>query len=659
MNSVSDLHAYARAFAAKGLPVFLLQPGTKIPFPGTRGHLDATTDPSRIDDLFKEHPDANYGLVPDAAGYCVIDTDGELGEGNLSLLELAHDPLPPTFTVRTPRGGRHLYFKGKLPKSEGRLATKIDTRGAGYLVGPGCVIDARHGKGPETWGTYTVEDERGFARLPTWPAEQLKVREREHVRAAVGELDKPENVARAAAHLRNLAPAVQGETGDAHTYEAFCAVRELGVTLETAVSLALKHYNPRCDPQWDEDELRTKAANAYSYGQNDPGAWALDGGGQETFGEPVRKLMLLSAADAAYPAPMAAADLASGAFKPAEHLIQKLLLLGLLNLLYGDGGAGKTMLALNLAVAVALGRPIWGLNVRQMPVLLVLAEDDYGPIKQRLEGICALFDCELADLPLAVWCLPGHDLCLAHIADDGTWEPGPFLAPLEARLAAIGPCLLVLDTVSDIAALNENLRPPVNTLCKVVLTGLCQRHGVTVLANAHPSKAAMETGAGYAGSTAWNNAVRNRLTLKREDATSNPRRVLTIAKNNYGHQGEELELFQVGMTFATKLDRAGADREDALIQSAVRVALQAAQLGSPITAQKAMAKWQVDTIAADLGYRPRQADIKNALASALPRKLLFYVHGTNRHLAGYYPPDEPTAREMARNLRSSDGGGDV
>ena len=140
----SPQHAAARVFAGGNIPVLLLMPGTKIPFPGTNGHKDATTDLAEIDRLFAEHSEANYGLDLDRAGYCAIDTDEALGEGNLALLEDMHGPLPETFTVRTPRGGRHFYFKGSLPFTASKLAAKIDTKGPGYVAGPDCVLDRRN-----------------------------------------------------------------------------------------------------------------------------------------------------------------------------------------------------------------------------------------------------------------------------------------------------------------------------------------------------------------------------------------------------------------------------------------------------------------------------------------------------------------------------------
>lgn len=330
---------------------------------------------------------------------------------------------------------------------------------------------------------------------------------------------------------------------------------------------------------YGRDELESTLSGVGDGEEENPAGWgtvihhARTGGYDGPMRLPPRELFEFRAAPAEGDdaGPLSAAELAAGNYLRVEHLWQSLLLKDHVNLLYGDGGTGKTLLALQVAVAVAAGKPLFGRAVRQMPALVVLAEDDYGETKYRLSKICADLGVELDELPLDIWCRPGRDSTLAVVRDTGEWHQGPFYPRLLERLYRLGGvCFCVLDTVSDVAFLDENKRPPVNTLCKVVLGGICREVGATILLNAHPSKASMEGGYYYAGSTAWNNSVRQRLVLERPDkAEKSGRRILRVAKSNYGTEGE-VQLYYLGGTFhdwtVLQQDEQEAEEREAVLQ---------------------------------------------------------------------------------------------
>ncbi|NEA62574.1 bifunctional DNA primase/polymerase [Streptomyces sp. SID12488] len=118
---------------------------------GSMGHgvYDATTDPSRIRELFAAAPWATgYGIACGLPPHHLIGIDLDTKSGtdsSAALRELALRHLftiPETVVVLTPSGGRHLWLTGPadavVPNSASRLAPGIDIRGAGgYLVGPG------------------------------------------------------------------------------------------------------------------------------------------------------------------------------------------------------------------------------------------------------------------------------------------------------------------------------------------------------------------------------------------------------------------------------------------------------------------------------------------------------------------------------------------
>lgn len=194
--------AHALAAAGRGLPVFPLS-ATKLPalrsphhgeqppvhcrgecgLPGHGVH-DATTDPAAVRALFAAAPRATgYGIACGRAPHRLvgIDLDIDTAHGNdsvgaLQQLALQHlFTIPPTVTVLTPSGGRHLWLTGPadttVPNSAGRLAPGIDVRGSGgYLVGPGSVTaHGRYRLAPGTAHLPPAPCPRALLRLLTPP----------------------------------------------------------------------------------------------------------------------------------------------------------------------------------------------------------------------------------------------------------------------------------------------------------------------------------------------------------------------------------------------------------------------------------------------------------------------------------------------------------
>ena len=128
----------------KGWPIFPLVPGGKVPLipkrESGRGCHDATTDRARVENWWTRYPDANVGIATGrGSGLIVIDIDMKDGrDGAASIRTL--EPRP-TFTVRTPSRGFHLYYQ--MPVGERitigtDVLPGVDFRGdAGYVVGPG------------------------------------------------------------------------------------------------------------------------------------------------------------------------------------------------------------------------------------------------------------------------------------------------------------------------------------------------------------------------------------------------------------------------------------------------------------------------------------------------------------------------------------------
>jgi hypothetical protein len=159
--SVDPVIAAAREYAARGWRVFPLN--GKVPFAGTRGFKDATTElqPDRWP------AGANVGIAT-GGGLAVLDVDYRHdGDESLHELEQRYGRLPRTASVKTGNGGEHLYFatRREVRNSTDRLGRGLDVRGdGGYVVGP----PSKH---PDTGRVYAWDehpDETPPARLPDW-----------------------------------------------------------------------------------------------------------------------------------------------------------------------------------------------------------------------------------------------------------------------------------------------------------------------------------------------------------------------------------------------------------------------------------------------------------------------------------------------------------
>lgn len=234
---------------------------------------------------------------------------------------------------------------------------------------------------------------------------------------------------------------------------------------------------------------------------------------------------------------------------PREWHVPNLIPARTVTMLGGDGGTGKSLLALMLACSTALGRRWLGLPVKPGRALYVSAEDDEDELHRRLADILRHEGATFADLDtLGCRSRAGEDALLA-IPDPktGVLHPTALFNELDAQIGDERPSLVGLDTLADLHAGQENDRATARQFIGL-LRGLAIRHDCAVLLLAHPSLTGMATGSGLSGSTAWNASVRSRLYLDRvvqEGYEPVPdRRVLRTVKANYGRTGGE-----IGMTW--------------------------------------------------------------------------------------------------------------
>lgn len=115
-------------------------------------------------------------------------------------------------------------------------------------------------------------------------------------------------------------------------------------------------------------------------------------------------------------------------------LVETMLPDGEATILFGDGSAGKTYVALRLGIAVALGEPFNGMAARQGAVLFVDFENHATRFKMRVKRLLAgLGYTTPPDIPLYYW--PAHGRPLVDQAD-----------ALRRKVAKDGVRLIIVDS---------------------------------------------------------------------------------------------------------------------------------------------------------------------------------------------------------------------
>jgi len=127
----------ALSCAERGWPVFPCLWDSKVPL--TRhGYLDASTDPGQVSEWFARHPHRNLAVATGAPGPDVLDIDyrGPAAHGFPALRRLRAAGLldGAAAQVRTPSGGRHVYFTGSAQRTAHLSAAHVDFLAAGGYV---------------------------------------------------------------------------------------------------------------------------------------------------------------------------------------------------------------------------------------------------------------------------------------------------------------------------------------------------------------------------------------------------------------------------------------------------------------------------------------------------------------------------------------------
>ncbi|TXH10112.1 MAG: hypothetical protein E6R03_15805 [Hyphomicrobiaceae bacterium] len=212
----------------------------------------------------------SYG-VKTGSGLGVLDIDlkGRALEDVLTKVEEAFGPLPDTFAVSTGGGGMHFYFRCDTPTKNmvDILGPRsgVDFRGeGGMVVGPGSNHRSGH--------SYTVALDSPLASIPgplldivrktVLPKEERTPTQREAL-----ESGSEQEAAAVAFFVKRITeempPSIEGQGGDQALWQVAVQAASLCLAPELATALVCEHFNPRCQPPWDEKTIERKVNQAW------------------------------------------------------------------------------------------------------------------------------------------------------------------------------------------------------------------------------------------------------------------------------------------------------------------------------------------------------------------------------------------------------------
>src|SRR5690606_28289266 len=350
------------------------------------------------------------GINPGRSGLVVVDIDTSKGKDGQAALKAAGVSLPePLVRVRSWSGGEHWYYRAgdtRVPCSQSELADGVDIRADGGVIfaPPTAVGEAQYrwlGRVPPVQDLPLFPEgiaKRLAAKAPKTrsegaqrPARELTPREKEiHQRRAEDALQAISELSDGKRHagLLRWCPVVFG------------VADLLGESPEEYVSLIRDAYQESGGVDWESEERTVRDCIAYV--QEHPyelpelptSRYDLRHDDPDYIAEFERRMRLADLEQDVRKArnPFRVASLSDddvipfGTVAPAGNwVLDRILLKGETAILFGRPEAGKSLLAIDLAMGMACGTEAWGLPVDQGKVLY-LAGEGITRLPNRREG---------------------------------------------------------------------------------------------------------------------------------------------------------------------------------------------------------------------------------------------------------------------------------
>jgi hypothetical protein len=331
----------------RGFKVFPLKPNEKTPALTGWQEWARNCSEKSIREHAEKYPSMNWGVALYLTEHSAVDIDcknGAKGFESMLALAKADKGLLPTLTVKTPSGGKHLYYKGVAKNSASKVADGIDIRGqGGYLVAPGSVINGI---------AYEFDGDLPIADLPKWINEKSQ-----------------EN------KLPCSAPALNSEMiiseGQRNVVLASLAgtMRRKGMNHESIEAALLTANRTQTDKPLPEDEVKRIAVSVSKYDPVEPPRIAAT--------TPKREFAL-----------HCAATIVEAEIPVRKWIMEGRFVSGFLTGTFSRPGVGKSSLTMMEAVAVATGRNLTGNEVVEKGAVWIFnLEDPKEELERRLAAI--------------------------------------------------------------------------------------------------------------------------------------------------------------------------------------------------------------------------------------------------------------------------------
>lgn len=407
METFSPLLSAALMYAADGRPIFPCKPDKK---PLTlHGFQDATTDRDQIIQWWTQHPTALIGMpTGEATGIAVIDLDhkpttaGIPRNGTAALAEITQgETWGDTVEVRTPTGGKHIWFKhrpGFKCSTNDELGIDVRAEGGYVCVPPsaGYIFEKPTGLFPVAEAPEFLEPvlREGTRRKP---AQEQPYKPQEASQGPSTDETHPEDVAAVLAQFWNPDDYQDWSTA-ALALHSLPGGRE--IWLKWAAG-SPKFNAAENDKKWRQT-VPAKGITARSILARAPKSVLSDMGKARYTQGPAARMFTgeyasnngtgaagdeQGAADGIET--LSPWDSDASTIPPRPWVIPGLLIRKIISVMAAPGGTGKSLLTCQIAIALAVGME-WGgwKPVAAGKALLVNAEDDHDEIMRRVLSAC-------------------------------------------------------------------------------------------------------------------------------------------------------------------------------------------------------------------------------------------------------------------------------